>query len=45
MKVFAVADAKTRDEKIPWNSDLIKLYFGGNVTSFFLAKLNVKLQT
>ena len=37
-------DAKTRDAKILYNSDLVKLpYLHGNITSFFLPKFNVKL--
>ena len=35
-EVFAVADAKTRNAKIPQNFGLVKLQnFYGNVTSFF----------
>ena len=35
-KAFAVADAETRNAKIPQNFGLIKLQnFHGNVTSFF----------
>ena len=43
-EVFAVADAKTRNAKIPQNFDLVKLQnFYGNVTSFFLAHFILKL--
>ena len=37
--IFAVANCKTRDTKIPLNFGLIKLpYFYDNFTSFFLTK-------
>ena len=43
-EVFAVADAKTRNAKIPQNFGLIKLQnLYGNVTSFFLTQFILKL--
>ena len=43
-EVFAVADAKTRNAKIPQNSGLVKLQnFYGNVTSFFSTHFIKKL--
>ena len=45
-EVFAVADAKTRNAKIPQNFDLIKLQnFYGNVTSFISTHFILKLLT
>ena len=46
MEVFKVADARTRDEKLRWNYDLVKLpYFYSNLTSLFLTEFNIKLQS
>ena len=43
-EVFAVADAKTRNAKIPQNFILVKLQnFHGNVTSFFSTHFILKL--
>ena len=43
-EVFAVADVKTRDVKIPRNFGLVKLQnFYGNVTSFSLTQFRLKL--
>ena len=43
-EVFAVADAKTRNAKIPQNFGLVKLQnFDGNVTSFFSTQFILKL--
>ena len=43
-EVFAVADAKTRNAKIPQNFGLVKLHnFYGNVTSFFSNHFILKL--
>ena len=43
-EVFAVADAKTRNAKIPQNFGLVKLQnFYGNVTSFFSTHFIIKL--
>ena len=44
IEVFAVADAKTRNAKIPQNFDLVKLQnFYGNVTLFFSTHFILKL--
>ena len=43
-EVFAIADAKTSNAKIPQNFGLVKLQnFHGNVTSFFSAHFILKL--
>ena len=42
-EVFAVADAKTRNAKIPQNFSLVKLQNYGNVTSFFSTHFILKL--
>ena len=43
-EVFAVADAKTRNAKIPQNFGVVKLpNFYGNVTSFFSTHFILKL--
>ena len=43
-EVFAVADAKTRNAKIPHNFGLVRLQnFYGNVTSFFSTHFILKL--
>ena len=43
-EVFAVADAKTRDAKIPQNFGLVKLQnFYGNIMSFFSTQFIIKL--
>ena len=44
IKVFAVADTKTRNAKILQNFGLVKLQnFYGNVTSFFSSHFIIKL--
>ena len=43
-EVFAVADAKTKNTKIPHNFALVKLQnFYGNITSFFSTHFIIKL--
>ena len=43
-EVFAVADAKTKNTKIPHNFSLVKLQnFYGNITSFFSTHFIIKL--
>ena len=40
MEVFAVTGSKNEDAKIPLNFE-----FDGNITSIFLTKFNLKLQS
>ena len=45
-EVFPVADAKTRNAKIPQNFGLVKLQnFYGNVTSFYSTHFILKLKS
>ena len=45
IEVFAVADAKTRNTKIPQSFGLVKLQnFYGNITAFFSTHFIIKLR-